>query len=222
MKVLLVLTGHRQLEEYSLFAKILKHSCPRLSSETDLFIHCNNAEISEQIQTYFKEFPQKNKRLYITTKNCGYRAGGFEAMSDLYEMNIFKEYDLVIHLHPDVFITREDTLYACINGISSLPQPCFYGTTCIPQFGNHIAFDFFMFQPSCLPKNIFECWNAMENIFPEHMLFQQIAIHRIPVIILSRFTNGYAEPRRIDEHIGLWHEHDLEKVHTYIHNNYSK
>ena len=216
MKILLVLTGHRQLEEYSLFAKILKQSCPRLCAETDLFIHCNHAEISEEIQTYFKEFPQKNKRLYITTKNCGYRAGGFEAVSDLYEMNIFQGYDLVIHLHPDVFITREDALWKYIDSMPSMPQSAFYGTTCLPHIGNHLAFDFFMFRPSGIQQNIFNCWKTMGDTYPEHMLFQQIMTHTVPALLVPRYSNNDHSPRRIDEHLGLWHEHDLEKVRKYL------
>ena len=71
MKILLVLTGHRQLDEYKLFSDILKKNCPRLCKETDLVIHCNHAGISNQLHDYFKEFPQITKKLFITTKNIG-------------------------------------------------------------------------------------------------------------------------------------------------------
>ncbi len=215
MRILLVLTGHRQLEEYKYFAEFLKKRCPRLSAEADLFIHCNHSEISEQIQTYFKLFPQKNKRLYITTKNCGYTAGGFEAVSDLYEMNIFKPYDIVIHLHPDVFITREDILLQYIHNAPNVPY-VFYGTKCLPHYGNHIAFDFFMFRPAGLKTNIFSVWDSMNGMHPEHTLFKQIVLHNIPTVIINRFNTEDHSPRRIDEHLGLWHEHDIEKVRKYL------
>ena len=214
MLILLVLTGHRQLEEYKLFSNILKQKCPRLCKESDLVIHCNYAEISNQIQDYFKDFPQQNKKLFITTKNVGYRSGGFEAVSDLYDMNFFKEYDYVIHLHPDVFITNEDMIWNHIeanatNNIEVL------ATKCLPHFGNHYAFDFFILKPKLLKTNIFSCWNTMTD-FPERVFYEQCVKYEINVTEIPRYFNNDWSPRRIDEFLGLWHEHDLEKVRNYI------
>jgi len=107
MKLLLFITGHRHLDEYNYFSIFLKQL--ELNSMCDIFIYCNNSEIQNDVINYYQNFSQKNKKLLITTLNSGYRIGGVEAVSQGIEMGIFNEYDYVIHLHPDVFIT--DDLY---------------------------------------------------------------------------------------------------------------
>lgn len=76
----------------------------------DIYIYCNNPNISRDIINYYKNFDQKNKYLFITSLNGGYRIGGVEAVSNGIEMGIFKEYDYIIHIHPDVFITNDTNL----------------------------------------------------------------------------------------------------------------
>jgi len=104
MKVLLFITGHRHLHEYNYFQRFLKNL--ELNSMCDIFIYCNNGGIDKQIIDYYQQF-SNYKRLFVTTLNSGFRTGGVEAVSEGIEMGIFKNYDYVIHLHPDVFMTDD-------------------------------------------------------------------------------------------------------------------
>ena len=109
MKVLLFITSHRQLKEYEYFAYFFNR-LKRLNEVCDIYIYCNNPDISEDILKYYKKFNLKNKKLFITNINHGYYLGGAELMSIAYDNNVFKDYDYVIHCHADVFITDDEYL----------------------------------------------------------------------------------------------------------------
>ena len=209
MKILLFITGHRQLDEYYYFNIFLKQL--KLNSICDIYIYCNNPEIQNTIINYYQNFNQENKRLLITSLNSGYRCGGVEAVSQGIEMGIFNEYDYVIHLHPDVFIT--DDLYLTeilLNNINN--NIVFFITKSLHNDSNFFSFDFFIFKPKLLTKNIF-----IEELYtftgsPEHYLHDMIIKNSINYTIIKRFDNDNYNPRRIDDNLMLYHEHDLNNV----------
>jgi len=201
MKLLLFITGHRQLIEYHYFNRFLK----RLELTCDIFIYCNNSEIDKDILTYYHEF-NAPKRLFITTLNDGYRTGGVEAVSEGYDMGIFKDYDYVIHLHPDVFIIDDNPLKDIL--IQNLNNDTvFFITHSIPN-EQFFSFDFFIFKPTLLPINIFK--GSFEEC-PEIHFHNIIKKHNLKYTILPRFENNVYFPRRVDL-LNLYHEHELDKV----------
>ena len=209
MKILLYITGHKQLEEYNYFSIFLKEL--KLNYICDIYIYCNNPEIQNTIINYYQNFNQKNKRLLITSLNSGYRSGGVESVSQGIEMGIFNEYDYVIHLHPDVFIT--DDLYLTeilLNNINN--DIVFFITKSDPDNFNFFSFDFFIFKPKLLTKNIF-----IEELYtftcsPEEFLHDMIIKNNINYTIIKRFDNDNWVPRGIDENLKLYHEHNMNNV----------
>jgi hypothetical protein len=155
MKILLIITGHQQLKEYFYNSFILKKNCNFLSEKSDLFIHVNKADIGNNLIQFYNMFPQKNKKLFITTKNEGYRLGGIEAISDIIDMNICNDYDYVIHTHPDVIITRDDIIKKHMEE-NLENDTCFFITKSVPNDNKFFSFDFFMFKPKLLKNNIFK------------------------------------------------------------------
>jgi hypothetical protein len=209
MKILLFITGHSQLEEYNFFNLFLKKL--KLNSICDIYIYCNNPKIQNTIINYYQQFNQENKRLLITSLNSGYTRGGVEAVSQGYEMGIFKYYDYVIHIHPDVYIT--DDLYLTETLLHNINNDIvFFITKSVPHDPNFFSFDFFIFKPKLLHKNIF-----IEELYsftgsPEHYLHDMIIKNNIHYTIIKRFNDDNYLPRRIDDNLKLYHEHDMFKV----------
>jgi len=217
MKILLFITSYRQMEEYKYFQLFLQQ-CPKLSELCDIFVYCNNPAISSDLVHYFHQFQQINKQLFITNRNAGYRVGGVEAVSQAMDMGIFQSYDFVIHLHADVFITEESALFNLLQEHVST-EKVFLVTKAFP-FPTWYAFDFFIFKPKYLTFNIFkeELYSFTES--PEEYLFRMLQKNNISHQVVKRYDNDCWNPRRVDDHLKLYHEHDLEKVHTLLHNQH--
>ena len=130
-------------------------------------------------------------------------------------MGIFNNYDYVIHLHPDVFLTDDkylmDVLVENINN-----DIVFFITRCFPNDVTMFGFDFFIFKPKLLHKNIFidELYTFTES--PEHYLHNIIQKNNIKYTFIKRYENNCWFPRRIDENLKLYHEHNLENVKQLI------
>lgn len=208
MKILLFITGFDQVIQYDYFRRFLEPL--NLNHMCDLYIYCNNPNIPSDIFKYYQNFKQKNKYLYITPQNGGYRIGGVEAISNGIEMGIFSNYDYVIHLHPDVFITDDKYLIDVL--ISNLDnENVFLITKSIPN-NTYFSFDFFIFKPKLLKKNIFieDLYKFQGN--PENYLHDMIEKNNIKYSYIKRFNNDNWSPRRIDDNLKLYHEHDMSKV----------
>ena len=176
-----------------------------------MFIYCNNPEISADIVTYYKSFTQTNKHLYITSSNIGFRMGAVEAVSRGIEMGIFTGYDYVIHLHPDVFITGESGIVALLT--ANVANDCvFLVNKSEPDDARFFSFDFFIFKPALLRRNIFADELRDYRDLPEHYLHDMIVKNDVKFMLVKRFENDTWFPRRIDENLNLYHEHDLELV----------
>jgi len=209
MKILLFITSHGQLKEYNYFSKFLKKL--NLNKICDVYIYCNNTNISNEIVDYYKNFDQKNKYLLITSLNSGYRVGGVEAVSNGIELGIFKEYDYVIHLHPDVFIT-DDAYLTQVLEENLHNDTVFFITKSIPNDDHFFSFDFFIFKPKLLNTNIFIEELYSFNYYPEYYLHHVINKYKIKYTYIKRYNNDSWMPRRIDDNLKLYHEHDLKKV----------
>ena len=126
-------------------------------------------------------------------------------------MGIFNDYDYVIHLHPDVFITDEVYLTEVLlenldNDIGFLINKSF------PHDPHFFSFDFFIFKPKLLPKNMFKEDLYTFECCPEHYLRNMILKNDIKYTFIKRFDNDNYEPRRIDDNLKLYHEHDMKNI----------
>ena len=209
MKILLFITGHNQLKEYNYFHLFLRNL--KLNHLCDIFIYCNNTNISPDILKYFQQFEQKNKNILITHLNGGYRIGGVEAFSQAIDMGIFNDYDYVIHLHPDVFIT-DDTPLLDVLEKNKDNDIVFFITKSFMHEYSMFSYDFFIFKPKLLTSNIFKKELYTFQDYPEQYFRNMIISNNVKFEFIKRYDNDYWEPRRIDEHLKLYHEHELEKV----------
>lgn len=203
------MTGHRQLVEYNYFRIFLQQL--ELNHMCDIYIYCNNPDIHPDILKYYQDFTQKNKNLFITSFNSGYSIGPVEAVSNGIESGLFKDYDYVIHLHPDVFITDDQYLKEILTtNIDN--NIVFFITKSIPDDYAFFSFDFFIFKPKLLTKNIFAEKLYSFTSSPEHYLHDIITENDIKYMHIKRFDNDTWYPRRIDENLKLYHEHEMNNV----------
>ena len=228
-KILLLYTSHRQLQEVHL-QSLLYNKFPNNYNKiknVDVLFYCNSTQVSkDELSKYLKLLPQKNKKLIYTSKNCGYMWGGHEAVAETF--HIWKDYDLCIHIHPDVFILRDDTLFNIINDTKTDFITSF---NLNPQKTPHFSFDFFMFRPSQILNKLNATKDSLEiNFFnlyleekekydmPEKLLLRIIQKYNLSTTIVQRYPNNHWEPRRPDM-IGLYHEHDLNKIVDMLNNH---
>lgn len=214
MNVLLFITGFRHVKEYDHFNSFLQR-LDTLGTICDLYIHCNNPDISEEIVTYYKKFTQKNKHLYITSTNIGFEMGAVEAVSHGIEAGVFAGYDYVLHLHPDVFITDDARIIEILE--TNLDNDCvFFVNKSRPDDDRFFSFDFFIFKPRLLKTNIFKDGLYSHKGKPEHHLHDLIVKNDVKFQIVRRFDDDDWFPRRVDENLGLYHEHDMAQVEALL------
>lgn len=216
MKILIFITGFRQVKEYDYFSRFLRR-LNILNNTCDIFIYCNNSSISNDIVTYYQSFSQKNKHLYITSLNIGFSMGGVEAISSGIEMGIFSDCDYVIHLHPDVFIVSESKIVEILNDNADNDY-VFFVNKSEPDNDPAFSFDFFIFKPKLLRRNIFIDKLYSYQDTPERYLYDVITENNIKFKLVKRFATDYWFPRRIDENLNLYHEHDLGLVEALLEN----
>jgi hypothetical protein len=211
MKNLLFYTSHRQLNEIE-YSSFFFNQSEILKNNFDVFIHCNNEQISLQELKHKSKF-QTTTNILVTSKNSGYKYGGLEALHDIFTM--MSKYDMVIHLHPDCYIVNDNIIQDLSNkqfDVAVSPCTCMHTEKCYNT-------DFFCF------KTRINFINSYENYFlknsndyaPERYLYEILHNLNLNILELDRYPNKLDNLRVIDN-IGLWHEHDNYKVETYIKN----
>jgi glycosyltransferase involved in cell wall biosynthesis len=211
-RVLLYLSSHRQVKEYDYFSHFF-NKLDKLRQMCDLYIHCNNKDVSEDLVKYYKQFDVKNKQLHVTSKNCGYNMGHIEMLSDDYDAGVFAGYDYVINCQADVFIIEEEPLLDVLNRKSG--DSVFFITKSIPDDERFFSTDFLIFRPKLLTMNIFKDQLYKWGDWPEHYLYYILQKYNIKYEFLKRFDNDNWQPMRLDL-LKLWHEHDLSLIETYV------
>jgi len=208
MKVLFFMTGYRQHIEYALQARFLE-KCPRLRENAELVIY-NNC-ISNQIENVCRDIPLPTT-IYNVNKNAGYYLGPIEALEFLFSIKNLSDYDYVIHLHPDVFVVNEEPLMKLLDAELSTSN-VFLVNNVIPNDSRFYCFDFFIFKPKLLKESIFVNWSDWPGCC-EHFLHDRIIENSIQHRLVPRL-NEDGNTRSIDL-LGLWHEHDIPRVLTYL------
>ena len=159
MKYLLLFTAHRQLEEFT-FQNIL---IGRFVYKPDIMIYSNHPDLKEE--NYLKRIPnisQYVKKIYCDEENTGYAKGLFTGLDKMYEY--YKDYDYVIHLHPDIFILDETKIYNIIKNCDT--------DFIVMDIDSGIPFtDYFIFKPK---KNYFINYKNIKQNTSELILYEMI------------------------------------------------
>ena len=223
MKICLLYTSYRQLEEIDLGIRVSK-SHNILRSSAHVMFHCNNGEISREI-IYKKvaRLPYVTSRLYYQPQNNvgGYPYGQFEAILDMWDDLIAGCYDLVIHLHPDIFIIDEDLLLTTLAEAhtDSGEIPSWLVTKCFGHRHPSFSTDFFAFRPDAKMRSVFASYLHLLKtplVVPlESLFFIEVLRTGLPYAVIPRFKHAHYY-RDID-HLGLWHEHNIQRIIAYQH-----
>lgn len=208
MKNLLFYTFHRQYEEI-LYSSEFFNKSNFLKSNFDVILHCNNINQTLQDIKSISKF-DTNVNVIHTTKNVGYNYGHFEALSDCF--SLFEDYDMVIHLHPDCYIVKDENIKDLCNlEFDVAVAPLFhYNTNCYTT-------DFFSFKTKInFVKSWKEEYKFKKNNIPEKYLFDTLKNSNLKVITKQRYPNDNGNGFRVIDQYGLWHEHDNDKVKNFL------
>ncbi len=219
MKIAVLYTSYRQFRELD-FAPAFYARTTRLKAEADILFHCNNASIKEaDLREKLSKIPARSLLIrHAPQQNSGgYPYGQFEAIVDLWNQVDLTQWDWIIHLHPDLYIADETRLLTAIEqadreGNDFLLTKVFGHRS--PTFGT----DFFAFKPKPQFKPIFESYLPLLKtplVVPLEALFF-IEVHRAGAkyTLGPRFAHGHYH-RDIDG-LGVWHEHDLDRLAAYL------
>ena len=204
MKNLIFLTSHRQLDEIYLYGEFLKKS--NCLKEFDFLLHVNNPSLD--ITDSYDNIPNKNKNFIITSKNCGYSTGLHEAISDNFE--IIKNYDNVIHSHPDIFPINEQKI---LDIIHQNQDYSFIVNYSVAHEKEWMSTDLFIFKPKLFKENPFKDYMNNLNNMAERSLYN--IGKNFSHIYVKRFDNDHYDPRRVCMW-GCLHEHNLNIVRGYL------
>lgn len=208
MKNLLFYTFHRQFEEIY-YSSLFFNRSNFLKTNFDVILHCNNFKRSHTEINSVSKF-NTNVHTIITSKNCGYNFGHFEALSD--NFNLFKNYNMIIHMHPDCYIVNDQYIKQlneldfdiAASPIDHIDRLCF-------------CTDFFVFKSKYNFADTWQdAWKSNNQGVPEHYFFDTITKSNLKLITAQRFPNNKGSGFRAIDQYGLWHEHDNYKVKNYL------
>lgn len=208
MKNLLFYTFHRQFDEI-LYSSLFFNKSEYLKNNFDVFLHCNNSSRTHGELLNVIKF-NTNTNLLITSKNSGYHFGHLEALSDSF--NMFNNYNMVIHLHPDCYIV-DDINIKTLNEID-------FDIAAAPI--NHIgrkgfATDFFAFKTKTNFVNDWkDAYNKNNKGVPEHYFFDAVSNLPLKLLTKTRYPNDNGAAFRSVDNYGLWHEHNNNAVKEYL------
>mmetsp|Transcript_27758 Transcript_27758/g.90840 ORF Transcript_27758/g.90840 Transcript_27758/m.90840 type:complete len:348 (+) Transcript_27758:89-1132(+) len=241
-RVCLLFTSHRQVEELALAASFLRR-CSALVRGADVVVHNNCAESilpSALLEAHLALFPNANRRLVRSRENAGYKWGPFQQVSAC--LPLVREYDFVVHLHPDVYLADDSSLCALIEGCGdddpaallvnelhlahvqdAARAAALAGVApgAVPAY----SFDFFVLRPRLLARNVFDAYldaalvaslgPAMQ--YPEMLLFRAIHEMRVPHRVFARHKPSASHAdARFPDLFGLWHSHDNALIRRFL------
>lgn len=209
MKVLFFLTMHRQLHELEFWSYFF-NNFKRLKA--DVCIYNTNPEFSKDTINNFLRI-NTNIKIICDDQNQGYQYGSYFGLSNNYDF--YKNYDFIIHSHPDVFILNDEKLYELLIDQKNKDVDFLVSSGIKNQFA--YLTDLFIFKPkyNFISKYI----NYQNHGGAETILFSIIKDNNLKKYLFSRYPNDEisGRDREIDAY-NIWHEHKLENVLNYIHN----
>lgn len=227
MKILFFFLGHRQMEEYKIQSFFINKF--KFIKDFDVIIYSNSNQTEEELRTYCQGIP--NIKEYLTfQRNTGYVSGLFTGLAEHFEK--FKEYDFVVHLHPDVFIYDDSDLYNNLRimdwlNFDLLTSPSLHtmkyqvdgiahgtdrGWNPNNPFVKENCFhatDIFVFNPSKIDVGFFDSSFHGET---EHIFTHNIYKYNLKVLYWSRPSKVLEDMFFTKDSCGIWHSHDLNSV----------
>jgi len=212
MKILLFYSSHRQLKEYE-YSSIFFNRSNFLKENCDVMCYCDNDLITEdELKSYISYDTNvkiiKGKQIFPSGISTGISGNGIHiGLNNCF--NEFLDYDYVINMVPDCYITTdihikkllEDELYTDNNFIVD-HHPDHDASTKY-QF----CCDFFVFKPKKI-YNFFKEVDMNSLILPENFIFNKIKEYNIKYKIIKRIGSL----QWIVDNYGLIHNHDLQII----------
>ena len=228
VKVLLLYTSHKQLEEVRLSSYFYNRN--DYLRQMDVLLHCNNKLIDkEKLKKALDLFQAPKKDLIFSEKNSGHHSGVAEAVDSVYHK--LKEYDFVIHLHPDIFLVHTEKLESTLR--ENFSKDIDYIVWDLPARApgepasfardSEYASDFFIFKPkknNNIFKHYIEYWGEYPHSGCERFLFCAIQKDGLKTARLDRDPWAAMTPPATQtkgpEQFGIWHCHHLPHARAYI------
>lgn len=202
MRNVIFYTSHRQLDEIYYSAQFFNKS-NFLKNNFEIILYCNNINYSMQ-QLKEKAIFETKTNIILTSKNSGYNYGAFEGLSDNFEL--LKNYDNVIHTHPDCQIVDSNKLELLLPTIKDIAVSTFYHLE-----KNCYNSDFFIFKPKF---NYFKDWNIASTHVAEHWFYDLVQTLNLDISDLNRYSDKAAH-HNIDN-FGIWHNHNISELVNYL------
>jgi hypothetical protein len=210
MKILIYYSSHRQKDEIR-YASQFFNRTDFLKKNSQVMIHCdNNAILDEELRTFIEfdtEIFLSRSPQTFPVHPTGYFNGFWKGLSKNFDF--FKNYDYVIHLTPDVYITNETEIVNILieeyytDNVFIVDYHPEHNSTTPVQY----CCDFFVFKPNCFED--FFCEHDDNNpIPPEFVLYSKIHEHSIKHRKIKRVG---ALSHQIDS-FGLIHNHDNNHI----------
>lgn len=221
---------NRNYDSLCMQAKLNNRSgMPKILHDADVMVYDNGGGISDDAtglqmhmipkaetrkahaRACMSMFAGAKELLYMSNENVGYRMGAVQAMNTLMVSGLLKDYDWVVHLHPDIFLANPLILEHALLHTSKAVLDGRFKKVCY-------TFNFFAFKPQFIASNAFseyntfrkngspECYLA-EHAFPKHI------VEFVPHVSLKQFG-----PNSITK-FGTWHQHNLVHVQNFLKSN---
>ncbi len=222
MKILIYFSSHRQLKEVE-YSSLFFNKTNFLKENSEVMVHCDNDSYDDDL---LMEYMKYNTKTYLSrTKQTfpvypnGAFNGFLKGLSN--NFNFFQNYDYVIHLVPDCYVTDESKIVdLLINSYNTEynfivdHHPYHHNLSAKTQY----VCDFFIFKPKLIP-NIFEDHSDENVLVSEHWLYLKIHEYNIPHRIICRGVESLNW--NIDDY-GLIHNHNLLRIQSIIDGNENK
>lgn len=215
IKILIYFSSHRQLKEIE-YSSYFYNKTEFLKNNSDVMIHIDNDLFkNDDVLEYTKYdtncYIARSKQTYPVYPN-GVFNGFLKGLSNNFEF--FKNYDYVIHLVPDCYITNEDKIVELLNdNINSefdfiVDYHPHHNQSTISQY----TCDFFVFKPKKIP-NIFSDHSDINVVVAENWLYSKIHEYNIKHKTICR---GQESLRWNIDDYGLIHNHNLKRIESIL------
>ena len=165
-------------------------------------------------------FRNPRTSVFLTDKNIGYAYGHLEAIADCFDF--LREFDLVVHMHPDVFIIDAVPFLSLLDSIAADENHAdFYVTfmrDLVTPADTAFCTDSLPSAPAPAARAVFAGYAgemAGKLKGPERFLAQMLQNTGLSKKIVPRAQWMGEGHRKIDE-LGLWHEHSYRRVMKYF------
>ena len=221
IKILLYFSSHRQLKEIE-FSSYFFNKSNFLKQNSEVMIHCDNDSLESDVILKYSKYEAKtyisrSKQTFPVYPN-GVFNGFLKGLSNNFEF--FQNYDYVIHLVPDCYITSEEKIVDLLK--ENINSEFNFIVDYHPNHNSSTQLqyicDFFIFKPKNI-TNIFSDHSDINVIAAENWLYSKIHQYNIPHKTICRGTQSLLW--NIDDY-GLIHNHNLLRIRSILEGNENK